>query len=110
MHIQQVFKSVIWTEMKLDFLKSLDKASNKYIKEAKKTKEAKEYIKKFGDFGRSFHSGPLLDDTDFWDLKRYINQKALHYLIHQGYEMSLDQLMNYDPYLNRISNPTAPKQ
>ena len=28
----------------------------------------------------------------------------------QGYEMSLDQLMNYDPYLNRISNPTAPKQ
>ena len=92
MHIQQVFKSVIWTDLKLDFLKSLDKASNKYIREAKKTKEAKQYIKKFGDFGRSFHSGTLLNDTDFWDLKRYINQKALEYLIHQGYEMSFYDL------------------
>ena len=92
MHIQQVFKSVIWTDLKLDFLKSLDKASNKYIKEAKKTKEAKQYIKKFGDFGRSFHSGTLLNDTDFWDLKRYINQKALEYLNHQGYDMSFYDL------------------
>ena len=92
MHIQQVFKSVIWTDLKLDFLKSLDKASNKYIREAKKTKEAKEYIKKFGDFGRSFHSGTLLNDTDFWDLKRYINQKALEYLNHQGYDMSFYDL------------------
>tara|TARA_R100001086_G_scaffold30461_1_gene13934 strand:+ start:358 stop:987 length:630 start_codon:yes stop_codon:yes gene_type:complete len=92
MHIQQVFKSVIWTDLKLDFLKSLDKASNKYIREAKKTKEAKQYIKKFGDFGRSFHSGTLLNDTDFWDLKRYINQKALEYLNHQGYDMSFYDL------------------
>tara|TARA_R100001129_G_scaffold64242_1_gene43895 strand:+ start:4918 stop:5547 length:630 start_codon:yes stop_codon:yes gene_type:complete len=92
MHIQQVFKSVIWTDLKLDFLKSLDKASNKYIREAKKTKEAKEYIKKFGDFGRSFHSGTLLNDTDFWDLKRYINQKGLEYLNHQGYDMSFYDL------------------
>ena len=92
MHIQQVFKSVIWTDLKLDFLKSLDKASNKYIREAKKTKEAKQYIKKFGDFGRSFHSGTLLNDTDFWDLKRYINQKGLEYLNHQGYDMSFYDL------------------
>ena len=92
MQIQPVFKSVIWVDQKLDFLKSLDKASNKYIREAKKTKEAKEYIKKFGDFGRSFHSGTLLNDTDFWDLKRYINQKALEYLNHQGYDMSFYDL------------------
>ena len=92
MHIQQVFKSVIWTDLKLDFLKSLDKASNKYIREAKKTKDAKAYIKKFGDFGRSFHSGTLLNDTDFWDLKRYINQKGLEYLNHQGYDMSFYDL------------------
>jgi len=92
MQIQPVFKSVIWVDQKLDFLKSLDKASNKYIREAKKTKDAKAYIKKFGDFGRSFHSGTLLNDTDFWDLKRYINQKALEYLNHQGYEMSLYDL------------------
>jgi len=97
MQIQSVFKSVIWVDQKLDFLKSLDKASNKYIKEAKKTKEAKAYIKKFGDFGRSYHSSALLEDTDFWDLKRYINQKALEYLHHQGYEMSL-----YDLFFNEL--------
>lgn len=28
----------------------------------------------------------------------------------QGYQMTIDQLMNYDPYLNRISNPTPPPQ
>ena len=87
MHIQQVFKSVIWTDLKLDFLKSLDKASNKYIREAKKTKEAKQYIKKFGDFGRSFHSKPLLDDTDFWDLKRYIGQRSYEFLDWQGFSL-----------------------
>ena len=66
---EEFFKTPIWVENKTDFLTSLTKASNKYIKEAKQTKEAKEYIKKFGDFGRSYHSTPLTFDNDFLDFR-----------------------------------------
>ena len=36
MYINNYFNTTIWTESKPEFLKSLDKASNKYIKQAKK--------------------------------------------------------------------------
>ena len=39
------------SEEKPEFVKSLNKASNKYIKDAKK--RLKEHIKKYGDFGTS---------------------------------------------------------
>ena len=36
MHIHEFFKTPIWVEDKPEFVKSLNKASDKYIKEAKK--------------------------------------------------------------------------
>ena len=33
----------------------------------------------------------------------------LNYWEHQGYEMNIDELMNYDPYLGRITEPTRPE-
>jgi hypothetical protein len=59
MYINNYFNTTIWSEQKPEFLKSLTKASNKYIKAAKNFPEAKAHIKKFGDFGRSYHSTPL---------------------------------------------------
>ena len=50
MQINSYFPTLIWNEEKLEFLKSLNKASNKYITDARKRE--KEHIKKFGDFGR----------------------------------------------------------
>ena len=58
MYINSYFPTVIWSEEKPEFVKSLNKASNKYIK-ADARKREKEYIKKHGDFGRSYHSTPL---------------------------------------------------
>ena len=78
---------MIWSEQKPDFIKSLTKASNKYIKAAKNFPEAKAYIKKFGDFGRSYHSTPLTADSDFRDFRNYIGQKSWEYLDHQGFDM-----------------------
>ena len=80
------FKTPLWCEYKPEFVKALDKASNKYIKEAKK--RDKEYIKKFGDFGTSYHSTPLTRDNDFIDLRNYIGQKAWEFLDYQGVDMS----------------------
>ena len=85
MFINSYFPTVIWSEEKPEFVKSLNKASNKYISDARKRE--KEFIKKHGDFGRSYHSTPLTADNDFLDFRNYIGQKSWEYLDHQGYDM-----------------------
>jgi len=88
MYINEYFKTPIWSEQKPEFIKSLTKASNKYIKAAKNSLEARAHIKQFGDFGRSYHSTPLTVDNDFRDFTDYIGNKSWEYLDHQGYDMS----------------------
>ena len=87
MYINNYFNTTIWSEQKPEFIKSLTKASNKYIKAARNFPEAKKHIKEFGDFGRSYHSTPLTADNDFRDFRDYIGQKSWEYLDHQGYDM-----------------------
>ena len=86
MFINNYFNTTIWSEQKPEFVKSLNKASNKYIKAARNFPEAKAHIKKHGDFGRSYHSTPLTADNDFLDFRNYIGQKSWEYLDHQGYD------------------------
>ena len=88
MNVNNYFNTAIWFEQKPEFLKSLTKATNKYIKAAKNFPEAKAHIKKFGDFGRSYHSTPLTADNNFLDFRNYIGQKSWEYLDHQGFDMS----------------------
>ena len=87
MYINEYFKTPIWSEDKPEFVKSLNKASDKYIKAAKKTPEVKKYLKQFGDFGTSHHSTPLTQDNDFLDLRNYIGQKSWEFLDHSGFDM-----------------------
>jgi hypothetical protein len=82
---EEYFKTPFWFEEKKDFLKSLTKATDKYIKEAKELK--KEDIKKYNDFGMSYHSKPLIEDTKFKDFHNYVNQKAFEFLDWQGFDM-----------------------
>jgi len=88
MYINNYFNTTIWSEQKPEFLKSLTKATNKYIKAAKNNSDAKKHIKEFGDFGRSYHSTPLTQDNNFRDFRDYIGQKSWEYLDHQGFDMS----------------------
>ena len=85
MKVEEIFKTPIWVEEKPEFLKSLNKASDKYIKEARKRQ--KDWIKKYGDFGRSYHSTPLTLDNDFIDLRNYIGQKSWDFLDWCGFDM-----------------------
>ena len=86
MFINNYFNTTIWSENKPEFVKSLTKASNKYIKDARNRQ--KKYIKEHGDFGISYHSTPLTVDNDFLDFRNYIGQKSWEYLDHQGYDMT----------------------
>jgi len=85
MQIVEYFKTPIWIEEKPEFVKSLNIASNQYIKDAKKRE--KDYIKKHGDFGRSYHSTPLTMDNNFLDFRNYIGQKSWEFLDWQGFDM-----------------------
>ena len=79
------FQTPIWIEEKPEFVKPLNKASNKYIKEAR-TRDKKD-IKANKDFGTSHHSAPLIFDKDFKDLREYIGQKSWNFLDWQGFKM-----------------------
>ena len=81
MYINNYFNTTIWSEQKPEFIKSLNKASNKYIKDARNKEKA--FIKEHGDFGRSYHSTPLTMDNNFRDFRDYIGQKSWEYLDHQ---------------------------
>jgi uncharacterized protein (TIGR02466 family) len=85
------FKTPIWVEEKPEFIKSLNKASDKYIKESKNRN--KEHIKKYTDFGISYHSTPLTLDNDFIDIRNYAGQKSWEFLDAQGFDMKFYSLV-----------------
>ena len=87
MYINNYFKTPIWYEEKPEFVKSLNKASDKYIKIAKKNQKA--HIKKYGDFGISYHSTALTKDNDFLDFRNYVGQKSWEFLDYHAYDMKL---------------------
>ena len=85
MNTNEYFKTPIWSEQKPDFLKSLIKSTNKYIKVARK-RDGK-IIKNTKDFGLSHHSTPLLHDNNFLDFRKYIGEKSWEFLDNHGYDM-----------------------
>ncbi len=85
MFIEEYFKTPFWFEEKPEFLKSLTKATDSYIKEAKELRKTD--IKKTNDFGISYHSKLLTMDTKFRDFHNYVGQKAFEFLDWQGFDM-----------------------
>ena len=83
---EEYFKTPIWWEEKLDFVKSLNKTSDKYIKESRKRNKLA--IKETGDFGITHASTTLLSDNSFWDFKNYIGKKSFDFLDSHGYDMN----------------------
>jgi len=81
----EFFKTPIYVEGKPEFLKSLNKTSDKYIKDAKK--KEKKHIKKYGDFGISYCSPTLTIDNNFRDFRDYIGLKSWEFLDSQGFDM-----------------------
>jgi uncharacterized protein (TIGR02466 family) len=89
MYINNYFNTTIWSEQKPEFIKSLTKASNKYIKDARNFQEAKKHLlKSIWRFWKIIiiqHHSQL--DNNFRDFRDYIGQKSWEYLDHQGYDM-----------------------
>ena len=107
MKIFEYFKTPIWIEDKPEFVTSLNKASNKYIKDAK-TRE-KKFIRKHGDFGKSFHSTSLTVDNDFLDFRNYIGQKSWEFLDWQGFDMQKYTTIFSEMWVQEFAKKAVPK-
>ena len=101
MQIHKHFTTPIWSEEKPDFVKSLNKASDKYIKEARK--RDRKIIKANKDFGTSHHSSPLTKDNDFLDFRNYVGQRSWEFLDHHGYDMKQYQTFFSEMWVQEFS-------
>ena len=86
-------KCPIWHAEEPSFVKSLNKASDKYIKESKKNsrKKIKDRNKKAGDkgdMGHVFHSTTLVGDPNFFELQNYVIATSNNLLIEMGFDLS----------------------
>ena len=90
---EDYFKCPIWHAEEPSFVKSLNKASDKYIKESKKNsrKKIKDRNKKAGnkgDMGHVFHSTTLIGDPNFFQLQNYVIATSNNLLIEMGFDLS----------------------
>ena len=91
--LEEYFKCPIWFADAPEFVKDLNKASDKYIEESKKN--LKETIdkrnKKFGDkgdMGNVFHSTTLIGDPNFKQLQDYIGATSHNLLNEMGFDLT----------------------
>ena len=99
---EDYFKCPIWFADEPAFVNKLNKASDKYIEEAKKNlkKIISERNKKFGDrgdMGNVFHSTSLIGDSNFKELQDYIGATSNNLLIEMGFDLT-----NYSIFITEM--------
>jgi len=92
LQIEEFFKCPIWFADAPEFVKDLNKKSNKYIEESKKLSKPAidERNKKFGDkgdMGNVFHSISLINDSNFMKLQNYIIATSRNLLLEMGFNL-----------------------
>ena len=102
LQLEEYFKCPIWWADEPKFVKKLNKASDKYIKQSQKN--LKESIdkrnKRFGnkgDMGHVFHSTSLIGDPKFKELQVYIGATSNKLLIEMGFDLT-----NYSIFITEM--------
>ena len=102
LNLEQYFSSPVWWADETKFVKKLNKASDKYIKDAQKrlkkdiNKRNKELGDK-GDMGHVFHSTSLIGDPKFKQLQDYIGGTCYNLLDEMGFDLS-----NYQVFVTEL--------
>jgi len=105
---EDYFKCPIWYADEPKFVDDLNKASDKYIKEAKKTiqpdiDKRNKLNKIKGDLGSVYHSSTLMNDPDFKKLTSYIGATSNNLLIEMGFDMSNHQLFTTEMWVQEFA-------
>ena len=105
---EDIFKCPIWFANEPAFVNDLNKASDPYIKIAKKNlkKSIDKRNKKFGDkgdMGNVFHSTTLIGDPNFKQLQDYIGATAHNLLIEMGFDLTNYQLFTTEMWVQEFA-------
>ena len=109
---EQFFSCPIWFADEPSFVKNLNKASDKYIKQAKKTskEELNKRNKKYGDkgdMGHVFHSTTLIGDPNFAKLQNYIGATAHNLLEEMGFDLSNFKMFTTEMWVQEFAKQGA---
>ena len=105
---QDYFPSPIWFADEPKFVNDLNKASDKYIDEARKNLQPdidkrNKANKTKGDLGSVYHSNTLIGDKDFKELQDYIGATAHNLLLEMGFDMKNHQLFTTEMWVQEFA-------
>jgi uncharacterized protein (TIGR02466 family) len=91
--VNNYFSTPVYTGEILEWVDTLNKASDSFIEESKKRNKSflkdrnKKLKKNLDDFAIVNHSTSLIDVSDFFEFKKYIEERSLEILDHMGYDL-----------------------
>ena len=92
------FQTPIWLFEKPEWVNKVNKACDKYIKEAyKRDKKGKK------DFGHSYHSSPLHGDPKLKELHDWVGATAHNFLDGMGYDMTNHSLFYTESWVQEFN-------
>ena len=112
LNLEHYFSSPVWWADETKFIKKLNKASDKYIKDAQKRlkkdidKRNKEFGNK-GDMGHVFHSTSLIGDPKFKQLQDYIGATCYNLLDEMGFDLSNYQIFVTELWVQEFAKKGA---
>ena len=112
LNLEHYFSSPVWWADETTFVKKLNKASDKYIKDAQKRlkkdidKRNKEFGDK-GDMGHVFHSTSLIGDPKFKQLQDYIGGTCYNLLDEMGFDLSNHQVFVTELWVQEFAKKGA---
>ena len=108
LQVEEYFKCPIWFADVPEFVKDLNKASDKYIEASKKNlketidKRNKEFGDK-GDMGHVFHSTTLIGDPNFLQLQNYIGAPSHNLLGEMGFDLTNYQVFTTEFWVQEFA-------
>ena len=109
---EDYFKCPIWFADEPKFVNDLNKASDKYIAQAKENLQPdidkrNKTNKTKGDLGSVYHSTSLIGDPAFKQLQEYIGATSHNLLIEMGFDMSGHQLFTTEMWVQEFAKDGA---
>ena len=106
---EDYFKCPIWFGDAPEFVSEIDKASDKYIDEARKNLQPdidkrNKTNKTKGDLGSVYHSTTLIGDPKFKVLTDYIGATSHNLLLEMGFDMRGHQLFTTEMWVQEFAN------
>ena len=105
---EDYFKCPIWFADAPEFVSEIDKASDRYIDEARKNMQPSidkrnKTNKTKGDLGSVYHSTTLIGDPKFKILSDYIGATSHNLLMEMGFDMSGHQLFTTEMWVQEFA-------